>query len=347
MVKNSGDRKFQSKLSDLAPLIAGLRVKEALLLFGIALAVLFKPATLPGACQVGLPRVVIASGGPYEAKDTSIQKFRDRIDLPGHYATQPLSMLFTNGSYSHLGFNWVRVFLLPNESDVNFQAGSETQGRLLVDERSFVNSSQFYLDLTGQLNAGENRLYIEGAAPAGSVFSWELRSAGPPELSPLNPHSTVSGARLSLSGFGFSLRPQEDAVKLGPAEIPVLAASNRSLQVQVPPGFMPGTYDLSVAVAGYPSRPIKMTVYAGAEVTSTEYATVASGQQMNIYGKNFSATAAENAVYIGNQRAQVTTCSDSTITVTVPKVESAQSLPVTVFVGGAQAKGNPTVRITR
>jgi hypothetical protein len=291
--------------------------------------------------------VVIGSGGPYEAKDTSIQHFHDSIYLPGHYANQPLSILFTNGSYSHLGFNWVRVFLLPNETDVNFQAGSESQGRLLVDEHSFANSSQIYLDLTGQLNAGVNRLNIEGAAPAGSVFSWELRSAGPPELSPLNPRSTISGARLTLSGFGFSLRTEENGVKLGSTALAVLQASTRTLKVQVPPGFTPGTYDLSVCVAGYPSRPIKMTVYAGAEVMSTEYSTVVSGQQMNIYGKNFSDNAADNAVYLGNQRAQVSASSDTTITIVVPHFASQQSLTVTVFVGSAQAKGNPTVRVAR
>lgn len=294
--------------------------------------------------QIGIPRVVIAAGGPYVATDTTLQHFRDKIDLPGHYAKLPLSLVCTNGSMQSLGFNWVRVFLQPGSSDQDLQAGGTESGRLLVDEHTFEGRTQVYLDMTSQLNVGNNRLYIEGAGPAGAVFSWEMRSEGAPVLSRLNPTSTVSGASLRLSGFGFSVRPQENVVKLGIMPITVLQSGFRHLKVAIPPGCAPGTYSLSVAVGGFPSNAIRLTVLSGPEVDGVEYTTVRSGQSMAIYGKNFSAITANNQVYFGQNLAKVTGSTDTTLNVIVPQANPGLA-SVTVMVSGALAKGSPKVDV--
>lgn len=297
--------------------------------------------------QVGIPRVIIASGGPYLASDTSLQRFRGSIDVPGHYIDKPLSLVFTNGSSRALGFNWVRVFLQPGAADANILAGGDQSGRLLVDEKAFVGTAQVYLDMTAQLNKGHNRLYIEGAGPAGSVLAWELRSEGAPVLSPLNPRNTVSGASLTLAGFGFSIRPEENIVQLGPASIPVVKATYRSLKIAIPAGFSAGTYGISVRVAGFPSNTLRINVLPGPEVTGTEFRSVVAGQQLAVYGKSFSETPAENIVYVGRQPARLINCSESTLTITVPQMPPAQAVPVTVFVRGAQANGQPEIAVTR
>ncbi len=293
--------------------------------------------------QIGLPRVVIAEGGPYAASDSSIQHFHDQIHLPEHYANLPLSLVCTNGSMQALGFSWVRVFLQPGASDENVQSSDAESGRLLVDEHTFEGRTQVYLDLTGQLNAGRNRLYIEGAGPAGAVFSWELRSEGAPVLSRFNPTCTISGASLLIGGFGFSNRPAENVVHLGSLQIPVMKSTFKRLKLAVPPGFPSGTYPLSVSVAGYPSNTIKMNVLTGPEVDGLEYSTMRSGQTMAIYGKNFSTRLGDNIVYLGNKTATVVASSETTISVVVPNLPAGIT-NVSVIVNGAVAKG--TARLT-
>ncbi len=99
-----------------------------------------------------LPRVVISSGGPYTAQSSSIQTFDDAIDVPREYATKPLALVATNGSLSSSGFSWVRMFLQPGGSDTNLQSGASELGRLLVDENSFLNSAQLFVDMTSNLH---------------------------------------------------------------------------------------------------------------------------------------------------------------------------------------------------
>lgn len=209
-----------------------------------------------------LPRVVVDSGGPYESRSLSVQRFTGKIEIPSEYLLQPLSMVCTNGSLKAPGFSWVRMILVPSKSDQDYQSLSEPIGRMIVNEDSFLDSAQIYLDESRQFKPGVNQIVIEAAGRVGAVFSWEIRSIGKPSLSMPDQISTVGGGWLTIEGSGFSMRPDENIVSIGPARLPVGESNFYSLNVFVPKDFPPGNYDLTVAIRNYKSRSIKVQVIA-------------------------------------------------------------------------------------
>lgn len=292
-----------------------------------------------------LPRVVISSGGPYTAQSSSIQTFDDAIDLPREYATKPLALVATNGSLSSAGFSWVRMFLQPGGSDTNLQSGAAELGRLLVDENSFLNSAQLFVDMTSQLAPGRNRIHIEGVGRQGAQFFWELRSIGAPQLSKLNQRVTVGGAALVLAGMGFSVRPSENQVMLGPAQISVMESNGRLLKVYVPPGFPEGQYPLYVAIQGMKSNMIPMEVLPSPKITSVNPVRLLPGQTISIRGSGFSTSPQDNRVYIGKYPAPVVSSNSQVINAMVPNMPP-QTAKITVMANGATAQGNPEVSIS-
>lgn len=209
-----------------------------------------------------LPRVVVASGGPYASADLNVQQFQDSIVIPQQYLKQPLSMVCTNGSQTAPGFDWVRVFLVPGKSDQDYEQSSQPLGRLLVDEKSFLDTSQVYLDMTSQLKSGRNNISVEGAGRPGAVFCWEIRSIGAPELFMAPDESVTAGSWIYLNGSGFSLRADENIVRLGQQRLSVEEASPSLLKVFVPADLAAGSYDLSVAIWSYVSSAVKVQVRA-------------------------------------------------------------------------------------
>lgn len=292
-----------------------------------------------------LPRVVISSGGPYTSASETIQTFDGEIDIPREYVGQPLALVATNGSVSEPGYSWVRMFLAPGGSDTNLQQGANELGKLLVDENSFLSSMQVYIDMTGQLSVGRNRFHIEAVGRPGSVFYWEVRSLGAPQLSKLNPRVTVSGAQLDLAGMGFSVRPSENNVFLGPVQIPAEQSNGRMLQVYVPPGIPEGNYDLFVEIQGLKSNVIKIMVLPSPKVTAVYPVQLLPGQTMQIRGSGFSDAAGGNRVYIGRYPAPVVGANQQVITAIVPNMPPGEA-KITVTANGATAQGNPTVNVT-
>lgn len=210
--------------------------------------------------DLDLPRVVVASGGPYQSRSLSIQRFYDVIDIPQEYLLQPLSMVCTDGAINAPGYSWVRMILLPSSSDQDYQALSEPIGRMLVNENSFLDSAQIYLDLSRQFQSGKNKICIEAAGRVGSEFSWEIRSIGKPNLFMPNQSATVSGEWFTIYGSGFSLRKNENTVQLGPITLPVGSSNGSALSVFIPKNFPPANYDLSVSIRNYKSRVVKLAV---------------------------------------------------------------------------------------
>ncbi len=292
-----------------------------------------------------LPRVVISSGGPYTSQNNSIQNFDGTIDVPREYVTKPLGLVATNGSLSTPGFSWVRMFLNPGGSDTNLQSGSSELGRLLVDENSFLNSAQIYIDVTSQLAAGRNNVHIEGVGRPGSQFFWELRSIGAPRLNKLNPSVTIAGAPLIVTGVGFSVRPAENEVMLGPMPLSVMESNGTAIKVFVPPGFPEGQYPFFVAIQAQRSNAIPMQVLPSPKITSVTPVRLLPGQTIAIRGSGFANSAQGNRVYIGRYPAPVIGANAQMITAMVPNMPAGEA-KITVIANGATAAGNPQVAIS-
>lgn len=238
--------------------VALLCLVFALVLTGLCVCIEGRAQSPP--VRLKLPRVVISSGGPYVSSNGStMQQFSDSINVPGRYAAQPLSLVFTNGTERAVEYQWLRVFLLPGGADATIQPSGQPTGRLLIDANSFLATPQVYVDMTGQLLPGANKVAIEGAGIRGASFQWELRSIGTPEISAGRPE-VYAGGTFMLYGSGFSLRPEENVVQMGDSYLPVLQSNFSELQLKVPPGWPPGTYDLTVALQEYRSQKISVVV---------------------------------------------------------------------------------------
>jgi hypothetical protein len=209
-----------------------------------------------------LPRVVVDNAGPYTSANLNVQKFYDTIVIPPAYLRQPLSMVCTNGSVTAPGFSWVRMFLLPDKSDADYQNVQEPLGRMIINEDSFLSTAQVYLDLSGQFSPGQHRICVEAAGRVGAVFSWEIRSIGKPVLFMAPRTGTTAGAWFDVPGYGFSLRPAENTVQLGPVTLPVAESNGRVLRVFIPKGFPAGDYDFSVSIRSFQSRVVKLEIVA-------------------------------------------------------------------------------------
>ncbi|MBX9949361.1 MAG: IPT/TIG domain-containing protein [Candidatus Obscuribacterales bacterium] len=293
-----------------------------------------------------LPRVVISSGGPYTANGgASIQSFDDAIELPREYSNKPLALVLTNGSVNSSGFSWVRMFLQNGGSDTNLQAGAQELGRMLCDENSFLNNAQMYVDMTSQLAPGRNRIHIEGVGRQGAQFYWELRSIGAPQLSKLNPRVTMAGAQLVLAGMGFSVRPSENIVMLGPAQLQVIESNGHMLQVYVPPNMPEGQFPLYVGIQSMRSNVLQMEVLPSPKVSSVNPIRLLPGQTISIRGSGFSTTPQENRVYIGRYPAPVVSSNSQLINAIVPNMPAGNA-KITVVAGGATAQGNPEISIS-
>ena len=293
-----------------------------------------------------LPRVVISSGGPYTANGgASIQSFDDAIELPREYSNKPLALVLTNGSVNAAGFTWVRMFLQNGGSDTNLQEGAQELGRMLCDENSFLNSAQLCVDMTSQLAPGRTRIHIEGVGRRGSQFFWELRSIGAPQLSKLNPRVTMAGAQLVLAGMGFSVRPSENIVMLGPAQLQVLQSNGRMLQVYVPANMPEGQFPLYVGIQSMRSNVLPMEVLPSPKVSSVNPIRLLPGQTITIRGSGFSTAPQANRVYIGRYPAPVISSDSQLINAIVPNMPAGNA-KITVVAGGAAAQGNPEVSIS-
>jgi len=226
------------------------------------LLVCFQPCGALADADLRLPRVVVDNAGPYVSANLNVQKFYDTIVISPEYLRQPLSMVCTNGSVTAPGFTWVRMFILPDKSDADYQHVQEPLGRMIINEDSFLSTSQVYLDLSGQFSPGQHRVCVEAAGRVGAVFSWEIRSIGKPTLYLPPRSSTAAGVWFDVFGSGFSLRPAENTVQLGPVILPVAESNGRTLRVFIPKEFPAGEYDFSVSIRTFRSRVVKLEIVA-------------------------------------------------------------------------------------
>src|SRR5262249_8831545 len=102
--------------------------------------------TLPA---LGVEQQVVSEGGPYVADGSKLQQFVAEFNITPSLQSRPLTLAFYNGFGGRPGFEWVRVFLLP-EGYIT-QAGSAAQpaGEILADESTFRLRNHETLDMSG------------------------------------------------------------------------------------------------------------------------------------------------------------------------------------------------------
>jgi hypothetical protein len=201
----------------------------------------------------------VAQGGPYVAKRKHVERFAGKFSLEADDVQKPMILTLHNGFSDNPGFNWLRVFLCDDINIQNFDRYEEPHGDLIYDE-NYVQRHTITLDITDLVKEGVNTVYIEGKGPRGAVLSWTLNGALSPELSPINPTVTHPGARLTLTGKGFSHDTDENQVFIGESKVKVLSSSRSRLTLEIPKNLKTGKQVMKIVVNGVSSAPFELTV---------------------------------------------------------------------------------------
>ncbi|BCJ55405.1 hypothetical protein Asp14428_68800 [Actinoplanes sp. NBRC 14428] len=175
---------------------------------------------------------------------------------------------------------------------------------------------------------------------AGNPTSTTRSAAGTVTVSSLNPSRAPIGAKVVVSGTGFSATAGSNTVKFNGTTATVTAASRTRLTVTVPSGTTSGTVSVAVGTATATSGQA-FTVVPGTPapaVTGFSPSTGDIGASVTITGTGFSTVKAENNVSIGRTRARVTAASATSLTVTVPAAAGSGKITV-VTPGGSATSG--------
>lgn len=279
----------------------------------------------------------IATGGPFVAKRKRVQSFAAKFRLSAEEAKKPMMLIVHNGFGDKPGFEWLRIFLC-GDINTNLDKYEEPQGDLVFDD-NYVQKHTISIDITDLVEEGTNTIYIEGKGKKGSVLSWTLNSTVSPTLAPLNPSETFLGAKLTLSGRGFSQDKDENVVSLQGRKLKILSASRGKLTVAVPTNLKPGPSKLTISTNGIESKSIPVNIKPTPIVVSIKKL---NRRLIEISGRHLKAPLSKTEVYLGNYRTKVIEVSENTIKASLPDLllaSGAQNMKVRVVVDGVYAQG--------
>ncbi|MFD3519912.1 RHS repeat-associated core domain-containing protein [Streptomyces sp. NPDC058653] len=162
--------------------------------------------------------------------------------------------------------------------------------------------------------AGETARYRYDAA--GNRLGVDRFASSTLSVLSLVPVRAQAGAKVTLSGTGFSTTPASNVVKFGTATATVTSATSTRLVVTVPAGAAGGK--VSVTTGGTTAEsPESFTFAPSPSVSKIEPAFGGAGSQVVVTGANFAA--ADTVVrFGGGMVAEVTGRTDTSLTVQVP-----------------------------
>lgn len=250
--------------------------------------------------KAGAKIVTVATAGPYVIKDGQNScRFVDYVDLKPGVEARPLTMTLTNN-----GFSWFRVML---------------SNQVIATEKNMGGRSDATFNMLGTLPGGISQMIVTGGGRAGSSLSWRITTPGLiPHIDKVNPDECVTGDTVAIQGSQFSLVTDDNQAQFNKAAGTVLTTTAKEMKVKVPENADAGKNKVKVVVDGTESNEIEIIVRKMPELTSTNLQGCPPGYPITIFGKNFSKDGRDQVVYIGDTTAEVTSSSETQITIIAP-----------------------------
>lgn len=270
--------------------------------------------------------LVLGSGGPYTSRNMRIQRFTDYVDVKASGA--PIMMTITNN-----GFSWFRITIA---------------NQMIATEKTLAGKREATINLTDTIQSGSSQIAVEGAGYVGATLSWKVTTKTQAKLTSVTPDEAIVGDTVKLKGERFSTSTSEDKVYFNSAAGQVISATATEIKVKIPTNATLGDNNVYVKVTGVDTNKIKMKIRGIPEVSGTNIQGVPPGQQVIIFGKNFSSKLGENKVYFGDTPAEVVAGTESQLTVIAPTPPyHAGHTPsaVRVEVGKIKSKNSVNVQI--
>ncbi|MGC5040049.1 RHS repeat-associated core domain-containing protein [Streptomyces sp. DT190] len=157
------------------------------------------------------------------------------------------------------------------------------------------------------------------------------------------PVRAAPGAKVTLSGTGFSPTAAGNTVTIGGKAAAVTSASATRLVVTVPSGAVNGKVTVAVGGASADAAEAFIVASSGPSVSKVEPASGAPGSEVTLSGGGFASAVTDNVVRFNGLVAQVKKASGSSLTVAVPPHARTGRVEVDTPTGSAAAPGDFTV----
>lgn len=296
------------------------------------------PGTVrPTASQIVAPDtgdaqlVTVGEGGPYTASaNGQAQRFADYLELKKDLEVAKLTL-----SIENKGFKWFRL-LIANQ--------------VVATERSLDRSGVGKLDISGIVQPGSNQVVVQAGGAAGSQISWKVTTVATAKLDRIDPDEAIVGDTVSLKGTHFALNPSSNEVTIGgSAKAKVASAKATELKIEIPQNAQPGDkVPVTAKVNGVKTNTITFKLRGIPQVTGTNLQGVPPGQNLTVFGKNFSKNLGENRVFFDNTPAEIQSGSTTELQVIVPFIpyrEGHYPSQVKVQVGKVMSKTSVGVQV--
>jgi hypothetical protein len=255
------------------------------------------------------------------------QNFPDYINLKPGQDSMPLTLTFVNGDGGPT-FSALRIVVA---------------GNVLGSDQNFKDN-KLVKNMTRAIGPGSTRIIIQAYGPVGAKMTWKLTTS-PMAITSVTPDSFGPADIPVVKGKGFG---PGAIVYIGKKTITVKSASQGELHLSLPDEMEGGKQDLIVQMGTTRSAPYKVTVKLTPQVLGVDMISAPPGQPIVLSGKNFSASASDNAVTIGGIGAQVTAASPTSLTVVIPEMPfPAWYLPIVVKTNGVESKEKITINLNQ
>jgi hypothetical protein len=285
-----------------------------------------KPAV--ESVKMGSQLTTVGAGGPYTSKNERVQRFADYIELKPGMETAPLTLTITNK-----GFKWFRMMVA---------------NQVVATEKSLNGRQAGDLDLTGVIQPGTNQVVIQAGGNPGAVIDWKVTTLATAKLEKVDPDETLVGDAIKIKGKNFGTTINGVEVMFNSKKGQVQNVKPTELTVKVPMDAELGENKVGAKVNGLATNTLKIKLRGIPQVTGTNLQGVPPGQQLIVFGKNFSKTLSENKVFIGEAQAPVISGDTSQLVVVVPNMpytEGHTPSAVSVTVGKIKSKSTVPVQV--
>jgi hypothetical protein len=294
------------------------------------------PSIRPTASSIVAPEssdaqlVTVGEGGPYTASRAGqLQRFADYLELKKDQENAKLTL-----SIENKGFQWFRL-LIANQ--------------VVATEKSLDRNGMGKLDVSGIVQPGSNQVVVQAGGPANAQISWKVTTVATAKLDRVDPDEAIVGDTVSLKGTHFALNPSSNEVTIGSTKAKVTQAKATELKVEIPQNAEPGDkVNVTAKVNGVKTNTITFKLRGIPQVTGTNLQGVPPGQNLTVYGKNFSKNLGENRVFFDQTPAEIMNGSTTELQVIVPFIpyrEGHYPSQIKVQVGKVMSKTSVGVQV--
>lgn len=261
----------------------------------------------------------VTSGEPFTIEaGTTIASFEPAIGPPGTRITIRGTGFSPRASHN-------RVYL--GETRARVRRASETELEVELPRRR-AETARLLVD-------------VRGGGRAHSTGEFVVRF--PPTIATVAPASGMPGTRVTLTGEHFGTDVRQVRATIGERALEVRDLADDRVVVEIPEGAASGPIAITAYGLGPATTDEPFTVLEPVSVASFTPTSGGAGALVTITGRGFSETAANNAVTLSGERAEVVEASPTELSVRIPAGAASGPLVVAVANAGEDRTRRPFV----